>query len=97
LDGSRSRHPGLSSWLAAGAADVKGPGWVAVGARHAFCRHYHLPRLDAREERPVGVVLVLNLLEELAAGRVVGGRACLCTKRLETRVGAGGPARAQSH
>src|SRR6266567_5651970 len=96
-DGSRSRHPGLSSWLAADAADVDRPGGVVVGALHALGRHHHLPRLNEREKRSVSVQLVLDLLEELAARLVVSSRAGLGTQSFEARVGPGGPARPQAH
>src|SRR3989442_1341607 len=59
-DGSWSRHPALSSWLAADAADVNRPGRVVVGARDALARRDDLARLDQRKEWPVGVELLLN-------------------------------------
>src|ERR1700694_2223836 len=96
-DGSRSRPPGLRSWLAARAADVKGPGRVVVGARHTFGRDYHLPRLNQGEEWTVRVELGLDLLKQLLASGIVGGRAGRYAERLEARVGACGPARAQAH
>src|ERR1700686_1573172 len=95
-DGSGSRHPGFRSCLAADAGWINRPGRVVVGAGHALGRHHNLPRLDQREERTVGVELPLDLLKELAPGRVVGARARLHAEGLEARVRAGRPARAQT-
>src|SRR5215831_3201969 len=95
-DGSLSRHPAKRFWLAADAADVNRPGRVVVGARDSLGGGDDLAGLDEREEGPVGVELPLDLLEELAALTVVGGRRLIETKRLECRVCSLRPARAKT-